>query len=227
MSGLRISARLRLAYLRALFRQPVSEIDSTSPGAIASRLTTNSNTIESGISQQFSLAVQAITFTLGLYVVSFIKSALLTLVASASIPIALVTYAIALPFMNKYYYAAEAIKDEASSLAYEVFESIRIVVAFGAEERLGSKHGDILRRARKYDRKNAPFTGILLAPVFLAVYATFALAVWFGIRQYTRRHIDGIGTITVVLFSVLWAVMCIGRLYGPLIAIVRAAAASR
>jgi ABC-type multidrug transport system fused ATPase/permease subunit len=75
-----------------LFRQPVSEIDSTSPGKIASRLTTNTNIIQMGISQQFAMAIQAISFTVGLYVVSFIRSALLTLVASATLPVILISY---------------------------------------------------------------------------------------------------------------------------------------
>jgi ATP-binding cassette subfamily B (MDR/TAP) protein 1 len=192
---LRISTRLRLAYLKALFLQPVDKIDETSPGVIASRLTSNCNTIESGISQQFSFALQAISFTLGLYIVSFAKSALLTLVASASLPVALFAYAIALPLLNKYYYQGAAVKDEASSLAFEIFESIRIVVAFGAEDRLGAKHEAILKRAQAFDRKQAPLMGLLMAPMFLAVYATFALTFWFGIKQYTHGRIDGIATI--------------------------------
>lgn len=195
ISGLRISSSLRLAYLKALFLQSVDTIDETSPGVIASRLTTNCNTIESGISQQLSFALQAVSFTLGLYIVSFAKSALLTLVASASLPVALIAYAIALPLLNKYFYQGEAIKDEASSLAFEIFESIRIVVAFGAEERLGAKHQAILKRAQAFDRKQAPLMGLLMAPMFLAVYATFALTFWFGIKQYTNGRIDGIATI--------------------------------
>jgi ATP-binding cassette subfamily B (MDR/TAP) protein 1 len=195
VSGLRISARLRLAYLRALFNQPVAVIDETSPGAIATRLTTNSNLIETGISQQFSLAIQAVSFTLGLYIVAFIKSALLTLVASASIPIVLITYMFALPIININYYMGEALKAQAAALAYEVFESIRIVIAFGAEKRLAAAHEDILKKARVFDHKNGPWYGLLLAPMFLSVYATFSLAFWFGIRQFTKGHIPGIGTI--------------------------------
>ncbi|RDI87841.1 hypothetical protein Vi05172_g1888 [Venturia inaequalis] len=198
ISGLRISARLRLAYLKALFLQPVDDIDETSPGVIASRLTTNCNTIENGISQQFSFALQAISFTLGLYVVSFVKSFLLTLVASASLPIALVAYVFALPLLNKYYYQGETVKDEASTLAFEMFESIRIVLAFGAEDRLGAKHQEILKRAQVFDRKQAPLMGVIMAPMFLAV----------------------------VLFSVLWAVMTLYRLSSPITQIIRAAAAS-
>jgi ABC-type multidrug transport system fused ATPase/permease subunit len=183
--------------LKALFLQPVSAMDSssTSAGVIASRLTTNSNIIESGISQQFSLAIQAITFTIGLYIVSFIKSGKLTLIASVPLPFVLLAYGVALPFINKYYYQGEAIKEQASSLAFEIFESIRIVVAFSAEERLTAKHHSILSEAGQFDRKSAPLYGFLMSPMFIAVYATFSLTFWFGIKQYVKGKIDGIATI--------------------------------
>lgn len=104
-------------------------------------------------------------------------------------------YVFALPLLNKYYYQGEIIKDEASTLAFEMFESIRIVVAFGAEGRLGAKHKEILQRAQRFDRKQAPLMGVLMAPMFLAVYATFALSFWFGIKQYINGRIEGIATI--------------------------------
>lgn len=107
----------------------------------------------------------------------------------------MVAYAIALPLLNKYYYEGETVKDEASTLAFEMFESIRIVVAFGAEARLGAKHQAILQRGQKLDRKQAPLMGVLMAPMFLAVYATFALSFWFGIKQYMNGRIEGIATI--------------------------------
>jgi ATP-binding cassette subfamily B (MDR/TAP) protein 1 len=181
--------------MQALFRQPVSAIDEISAGAIASRLTTNSNTIESGISQQFSLGIQALSFTVGLYIVAFIKSALLTLVATVSVPVVLIAYGVAIPFMYKFWYKGEALKDQASSLAFEIFQSVRIVVAFGAEDRLGSRHADLLDRAQEIDRKIAPIMGAMMAPMFLGVYAIFALSFWFGIKQYVGGRVEGVGTI--------------------------------
>lgn len=200
MSGLRISAKLRLAYLGALFRQPVSEIDTTPAGTIASRLTTSANTIQLGISQQFAMAIQALSFTIGLYVVSFIKSALLTLVASAALPVMLIAYLSAVPFFMKYYNQSLKAKDAASSLAFEIFASIRIVTAFGAADRLARQHKSFMLEARKAEIKSAPWMGIILSPMFFATYASFALVFWFGIRQVTRGHIDGIGSIASKLF---------------------------
>src|ERR1700753_701226 len=181
--------------MKAIFKQSVTSIDEISPGAVATRLTTNSNIIESGISQQYFLAIQAISFTLGLFIVAFVKNALLTLVSTVAIPIVLVAYALAIPFLNKYWYQAEAEKDRASSLAYEVFQSIRIVVAFGAEGRLAQEHKRIMERARKIDRKQAPVMGAMFAPMFLAIYGIFALTFWYGIRQYSKGKIHNVGTI--------------------------------
>lgn len=181
--------------MKALFRHPVGEIDEISPGTIASRLTTNINTIESGISQHFSLAVQAISFTVGVYIVAFIKSAILTLVASASVPIVIICYGTAVPLIYKYYYLGESIRDDASSMAFEIFKSVRIVMAFGAEGRLAGKHKEILNRAQRADRKNAPLQGFFMAPMFFAVYATFAISVWFGIKLFIQGKIEGIATI--------------------------------
>jgi ATP-binding cassette subfamily B (MDR/TAP) protein 1 len=197
MSGIRISARLRLVYLRALFRQPVSTIDETSPGKISTRLTTNSNTIQLGISQQFASLIQSLALFIGLYVTSFIKGPLLTLVASSSIPLSMLLYFFVVPIVFGNQRKSEKFKEKASALAFEIYESIRIVAAFGAEQRLADAHLKYLEEGRAIDRKTGPFMGLLMAPMYFGTYATFALTFWFGIKQVTHGHLDGIGSITV------------------------------
>lgn len=203
ISSIRISSALRLAYLQALFAQPIASIDKVSPGKVSSRITTSSNTIQSGISQQFSLLVQAITFTIGVYIVAFVKSALLTLVASACLPFILFTYASIIPFFMKIHKKTEELLEESSSLSFEIFSSIRIVVAFGAEGRLHARYEKILKDAAQNERKSSPFMGMLMSPMFFAIYATFGLTFWFGIRQLSRGDLNSPGTITmyVILFT--------------------------
>lgn len=195
IAGLRISARLRRSYIKAIFQLPVTQIDEMSPGAIASRLTTNSNIIESGISQQYFLAVQSTSFTIGLFVVAFTKNAKLTAISLVVIPVVLLVYGLTVPLLNRLWYQAEAHKDRASSLSYEVIQSIRIVVAFGAQDRLASEHQKIMDFSRAIDRKQAPIHGAMLSPMFLAIYGIFALTFWFGIRLYTRGKIHNVGNI--------------------------------
>jgi ATP-binding cassette subfamily B (MDR/TAP) protein 1 len=183
--------------MKALFNQSVSKIDTESPAVISSRLTENSNTIESGISQHFSLAIQAISFTIGLFVISFLKSIQLTFVALASVPIVIIAFAIALPLMYTISHESNAIRAQASSLAYESFQSIRIVTAFGAGGKLGDKHRKILDKARLVDHRLGPVMSGIMAPMFFTIYAIFALTFWRGIKLYSQGKIDNIGSIIV------------------------------
>ncbi|KAF2262188.1 leptomycin B resistance protein pmd1 [Lojkania enalia] len=226
ISGLRISAALRLAYVRAMFVQPVSVIDTISPGKVSTRITTSSNTIQLAISQHFAMLFQSLAFTIGLYVISFVKSWLLTFVASASLPFILIVYGSLVPPFIKIHKVTENIHEDASALAFEMFSSIRIVVAFGAEAKLARQHEELLAKAAKNESRVAPLMGLMMSPSMLAMYGTFGLTFWFGIRQFDRGHIDDIGDIIVVLFSVMMAVMNIGRLAGPIIAIAKAATAA-
>jgi ATP-binding cassette, subfamily B (MDR/TAP), member 1 len=188
---------MRLAYLRALFAQPVKTIDTISPGKVSTRITTSSNTIQLAISQHFSMFFQSIAFTVALYVVAFIKGWLLTLVASASLPFILITYGAVIPIFFTIHKKTEAFQEEASALAFEVFSSIRVVVAFGAEAKLARQHNELLDKAAKNEKRSAPFMGLMMAPSMVAMYGTFGLTFWFGIRQFTRGHIEDLNAIVM------------------------------
>lgn len=197
ISGLRISGALRLAYLRATFAQPVSTIDTISPGKVSTRITTSSNTIQLAISQQLAQFFQALGFTVGAYVVSFVKGWLLTFVASASLVFILVVYGIIVPPLIKKHKLTEAYREDGSALAYEIFSSIRIVVAFGAENKLATQHKEFITKAANNEKTLAPHMGMMMAPVMLAMYGTFGLVFWFGVLQYSRGQIDDVGNIIV------------------------------
>jgi ABC-type multidrug transport system fused ATPase/permease subunit len=172
-------------------------VDKVSPGKVSSRITTSANTIQLGISQQFSLFFQAVTFTIGAYVVAFIKSALLTLVASACIPFIILVLGSTLPFFIKIHKKTEELLEEGSSLSFEIFSSIRIVVAFGAEQRLRARYAFAIDRAAENEKKSGPLMGMIMAPMFFSSYALMALTFWFGIRQYIHHHVSSVGSITV------------------------------
>jgi ATP-binding cassette subfamily B (MDR/TAP) protein 1 len=227
ISGLRISSNLRLAYIQALFRQPVGVIDQVSAGTISSRITSSANTIQTGISQQFYIFLQGIATLFGSYVVAFIRSWLLTFVASASLPFILLLYTFAIPFFVKYHREITRYNEQASALAYEILTSIRIVVAFCAEARLTKKHHEYLEKAHRVDRKLAPMMGFAFAPVMFAMYGTYALTFWFGIRQVKQGHVQNVGSIVTVLFSVMAGVMSLNQLLPPIIQISKVASAGK
>ena len=223
---MRISAALRSAYLRALFAQPVSIIDTISPGKVSTRITTSSNTVQLAISQHFAMLFQSLAFTIGLYAVAFIKGWLLTLVASASLPFILIVYGSLVPPFIRIHKISEKHLEEASAMAFEMFSSVRIVVAFGAEAKLARQHELMLDKAAKNERRGAPLMGLMMSPSMLGMYGTFGITFWFGIKEYTEGRIPNVGVITIVLFSVMMAVMNIGRLASPIVAIAKASSAA-
>ncbi|CAA9957692.1 Lipid A export ATP-binding/permease protein msbA [Pyrenophora teres f. maculata] len=169
---------------------------------------------------------QSLTLVIGAYVVAFIKSPLLTLVASASLPFILVVYGALFPLFMRIHKITEKHYDDASAMAFEMFSSIRNIVAFGAEAKLARQHEDMLDKAAKNERKAAPLMGLMMSPMMVGQYSTFAIAFWFGIKRYSEGKEANVRTITVVLFSVMMALMNINRVVSPMIAIAKAATAA-
>lgn len=164
---------------------------------MSTRITTSSNTIQLAISQQLALLFQSLAFTIGLYVVAFVKGPLLTLIASISLPFIFITYGVIVPPLMKEAKATEAILEKASAMAYEIFSSIRIVAAFGAEAKLAQQHALLLDEAKTQGRKVSPWMGLIMGPSMMAMYGTFGLTFWFGVRQYEHGHTSNVGDIVV------------------------------
>lgn len=85
--------------------------------------------------------------------------------------------------------------EKASSIASEVFGSIRMVVACGAEKRVVNTYSKWIDEARRRGLKLSPVLGIQFAPVFFAIYADMALTFWFGVKLYDEYHLDDVGTV--------------------------------
>lgn len=79
---------------------------------------------------------QSLAFTIGLYVVSFVKGWLLTLVASAALPFILVVYGLIVPPFIRIQKVTQRHLEDTDAIAFEMFSSVRVVVAFGAEGKL-------------------------------------------------------------------------------------------
>ncbi|KAH0559854.1 hypothetical protein GP486_003627 [Trichoglossum hirsutum] len=226
ITGIRISAAIRLAYLRALFGQSISSMDKLPPGTVTSRITNSANTLQLGISEKVSTLIQGITLLTAAYIIAFVYSWKMTLVSSSVLPFIAVIYSITVPIQIKLTRSVEFAEEKASSLAGEIFGSIRTVVAFGGESRLGNKYGAWVTEAKKRGLKLSPLTGAQFSPIFFGIYADFGLSFWYGVRLYSQHKIGSISTVVVVFFSVMMAVMAMSTIVAPIISMVKATSAS-
>lgn len=135
------------------------------------------------------------SLTIAAYAIAFRYSWALTLVTSSAILFVLVVYSITTPVIIKLIQQIEKADARAASIAGEVFGSIRTAFSLGAEEQLTKKYFSSVNDSQDKGLKSSFQLGIQLAPIFLAMYSSFALAFWFGIKLFREHHIDSVSTV--------------------------------
>lgn len=197
MVGLRMSAHIRLEYLKALFSLPVSVLDTLPSGQASNTITTTSNTLQIGISDKLGVFIQFTSLLVSAIIVAFTFSWSLTLVTSSVILFIALVYGTLIPFILKMTKEVEFADEKASAIAGEVLGSIRMVVACGAQGRIAKRYSGWVEESRRRGLLISPYHGAQYAPLFFSIYATMALCFWFGFKLYLRNDIDSVGTVRI------------------------------
>ncbi|UKZ61367.1 uncharacterized protein TrAtP1_002633 [Trichoderma atroviride] len=226
ITSIRLSAAIRLHYLRALFNQSVGELDKLPPGEAAIKITGAANVLQIGISDKLATFLQALALVVSAYVVAFIQSWQLTLVTSSGMLFVIAVYSVVVPIWVKLEESLDHARGKATAIASETFGSIRMVVAYGAEKRVAERFSRWVEESRRRGLKMSPVLGLLMTPVFFAIYADFSLTFWFGIRLYMWGNVHSVSSVLIVLMSVLMSVMSLMNIATPINAAVKAATAA-
>ncbi|KAK2793030.1 hypothetical protein FQN52_002178 [Onygenales sp. PD_12] len=167
-----------------------------------------------------------IKYFIGAYAVAFRFSWSLTLLASTSMVFISLVNGGTLPIYMKAYKSVEKADEKASSIATEALGSIRTIVACGAEGRLAARYAEWVSVSRKRGLGLGPLTGIQTAPANFAMYGSFALTFWFGVKQYNSGNLSGVGPLVTVVFSVLLIISTLSFILRPILDITQAVSAS-
>jgi ATP-binding cassette subfamily B (MDR/TAP) protein 1 len=162
---------MRLAYLQALFKQPISTLDTLPPGQTAAIITVTGNILQLGISEKLSMFLQSTSLVITALVIAFHYSWRLTLVTSSGLLFIVVFYACTIPKLVRMLKEVEHTDRMSSSLASEVFSSIRMVAACGAESKLAEAYGEWVQESRRRGLLMSPLVAMQQAPVFFAIHA--------------------------------------------------------
>ncbi|KAN0113306.1 ABC transporter-like protein [Hyaloscypha variabilis] len=226
VASIRISASMRLAYLRALFNQPISVLDTLPPGQTAAIITTTANILQVGISEKLSMFLQSLSLVTTALVIAFYYNWQLTLVTSSGLLFITMFYFCSVPFLIKGLKEVEHADRMSASIASEVFDSIRMVAACGAEEKMAKKYTGWVEESRRRGFMLSPVVAIQQAPVFFAIHATFALSFWYAIKLYLAMEMPSVTVIMIILTSIMTIVLSIGGIAGPVTAAAHAAGAA-
>ncbi|OJJ35892.1 hypothetical protein ASPWEDRAFT_134397 [Aspergillus wentii DTO 134E9] len=224
--GLRVSAGLRLEYMQSLFSQPISKLDEVSVGTVTNTITSLSNTIQQSVSDKLAILFQSVALLITAFIIAFKYSWALTLATSASLLFIVLGFCVTVPAIIKIQQRVDKADEKHSSIAAEVFASVRTVFSLGAQESLSKKYGEWVQEARKRGQGMSIIMGIHLALLFFAMYSSYSLAFWFGLKLYREGHIENINTVITVFFSVTIVVSILGSIATPLMTISKAISAS-
>jgi len=164
MCSLRISAAIRLEYMKCLLGQPVSTLDILPPGQTAAIITITASVLQVGISEKLSAFLQSVSTVLGAFVIAMTYSWSLTLITSSGLVLITIVYAVTTPFLVKLLNEVQHADIQASTTANEIFSSIRMVAACGAEERMAKRYAGWVDESRRRGLRMAPWIAAQQAP---------------------------------------------------------------
>jgi ATP-binding cassette subfamily B (MDR/TAP) protein 1 len=155
---------MRLAYLKALFHQPISVLDTLPSGQTAAIITITANTLQIGVSEKLSMLIQSITLIITALIIAFSYHWLLTLVTSSGLVFIVVCYSITIPFLVKGMKDVEHADRMSSSIASEAFGSIRMIAACEAEVKLSKRYSAWVEESRRRGAAMSPMVALQHAP---------------------------------------------------------------
>ena len=164
MCSMRISAEIRLEYMRSLFAQPISTLDILPPGQTAAIITITASTLQAGISEKLSAFLQSCSTVTSAFVIAMCYSWRLALVTSSGLVCIIITYAATTPFLVKTLNEVQHADIQASTVANEIFSSIRMIAACEAEKKMAKRYGRWVDESRRRGLKMSPLIAMQQAP---------------------------------------------------------------
>ncbi|KAK0734121.1 P-loop containing nucleoside triphosphate hydrolase protein [Lasiosphaeria miniovina] len=224
--GIRMSAAIRLHYLCSLFSQTIHVLDSMPTGAAAGTITSTSNTLQIGISEKLGVFLEWSSTIVTAIIVAFTYSWSLTLVTASVIVFIVIVISILLPLIIKGHSRLTKAEAKGSAIAAEAFAAIRMVASCGAESRVSQRYSEWVKKAKEAGQFTSPFVSTQFGLIFFGLYGAFALAFWYGMKSMIEGRINNVGTVIIVMMSVMLMVMSLERISTPLIAVSKAMVAA-
>lgn len=201
-TGEHISAKIREHYLESCMRQNIGFFDKLGAGEVTTRITSDTNLIQDGISEKVALTLSALATFISAFVIGFVKYWKLTLILLSTVVALLLNMGGGSTFIMKYNKQSLEAYAQGGSLADEVISSIRNAVAFGTQERLARQYDDHLKKAEFFGFRVKSAIACMIAGMMMVLYLNYGLAFWQG----SKFLIDGETSLSNIL-TILMAVM--------------------
>ncbi|XP_055974168.1 ATP-dependent translocase ABCB1 [Sorex fumeus] len=202
--------KIRKQFFHAIMRQEIGWFDVHDVGELNTRLTDDVSKINDGIGDKIGIFFQSLaTFFTG-FIVGFTRGWKLTLVILAVSPVLGFSAAVWAKVLSSFTDKELLAYAKAGAVAEEVLAAIRTVIAFGGQKKELDRYNKNLEEAKKLGIKKAVTANISMGAAFLLIYASYALAFWYGTSLVLSNEYT-IGQVLTVFFSVLIGAFSIGQ----------------
>uniref|UniRef100_A0A672U1T8 ATP binding cassette subfamily B member 1 n=1 Tax=Strigops habroptila TaxID=2489341 RepID=A0A672U1T8_STRHB len=202
--------KIRQNFFHAIMRQEIGWFDVNDVGELNTRLLDDVSKISDGIGDKIGMLVQALTTFVTGFIVGLIRGWKLTLVILSVSPVLGLSAAVWAKVLSAFTDKEQAAYAKAGAVAEEVLSAIRTVIAFGGQEKEIKRYHKNLEDAKQIGIKKAITANISMGAAFLLIYASYALAFWYGTTLVLSDDYT-IGKVLTVFFSVLIGAFSIGQ----------------
>ncbi|KAI8391124.1 P-loop containing nucleoside triphosphate hydrolase protein [Radiomyces spectabilis] len=225
LTGRNQTRRIRAAYVHAILRQDMSWFDKAEEGSLNTRLASDTQLIQDGISQKFGLLITAISTFITGFVVAFVEGWELAVVILATLPLLAGTGGAMGYFMTLFTTKTQDSYADAGAVAEQAFSGIRTIYSFSLQDRFGHRYNKLLKKATATGIKRGIVLGLGFGIFMLVLFCTYGLAFWYGAKLVIDGKIDG-ATVMVVFFTMIIAAFALLQLPQNVSAVSNAAGAA-
>ncbi|KAI8371097.1 putative ABC transporter protein [Blakeslea trispora] len=202
VTGERQARRIRTMYVHAVLRQDMSWYDNATEGSLNTRLATDTQLIQDGISERFGQLVMLTAQFIAGFIVAFVNGWRLAVIMLAVTPLLLAAGSAMGFFITKYTKKSQDAYALAGSVAEQVFNSIRTVYAFSLQKRFSKRYEKQLESACKTGIKRGMALGLGFAFFMFSLFCIYAIALWYGSKLVGDGVLTG-PTVLVVFLAMI------------------------
>ncbi|XP_075812232.1 multidrug resistance protein 2 [Microtus pennsylvanicus] len=203
--------KIRQKFFHAIMSQEIGWFDVHDVGELNTRLADDVFKINEGIGDKIGMFFHSITSFLAGFIVGFIRGWKLTLVILAVTPLIGLSSAMWAKVMTSFTNKELLAYAKAGAVAEEVLAAIRTVIAFGGQKKELERYNKNLEEAKNVGIKKAITGGISIGIAYLLVYASYALAFWYGTSLVLSNEYS-VGQVITVFYSILFGTFSIGHI---------------
>ncbi|XP_016929348.3 ATP-dependent translocase ABCB1 [Drosophila suzukii] len=207
---------IRSKFFRSILHQDMKWYDFNQSGEVASRMNEDLSKMEDGLAEKVVMFIHYFVSFIGSLVLAFVKGWQLSLVCLTSLPLTFIAMGLVSVATSRLAKKEVTMYAGAAVVAEGALSGIRTVKAFEGEAKELAAYRQSVVAAKLLNIKRNMFSGIGFGMLWFFIYASYALAFWYGVGLVIKGYNDpyyanyDAGTMITVFFSVMMGSMNIG-----------------